>query len=114
MTCGKPGCQQEAQHSMSGGKTYYCTRHARFARMITASQSRGKYVPSWEELEAIVPQDMVCPVCNHEMFWLAKESGYAATMTLQHWSDGSLSFICLSCNARDGNLNIPKKPRASV
>jgi len=48
----------------------------------------------------------VCPLCGVATVWgcngrLAPKSDI---LTIQHWPDGSWTFICHRCNVRDGAI----------
>ena len=50
-----------------------------------------------------------CPKCNKEMIWHSKYGKRSDVITIQHWEDGSLGFLCLACNNKHGassNKNI--------
>src|SRR6056297_1825930 len=71
----------------------------RFRGMRYKAKDDGKYMPSFGELESVVPRDMRCPSCSTEMNWFARD-GHKSVMTLQHDRDGSIRMLCLSCNTR--------------
>jgi len=63
-----------------------------------------KLVPSYEWLEANVPEGMVCPCCNRTMNWLRKEGG-PTVITLQHDRVGEgVRLMCHSCNIRHSKM----------
>lgn len=85
-----------------------CDRHLRINRMWEDSRLRGKVAPKRRVIDAmmdaIVP-DMTCPKCNRKMEYHAKINGMASVVSIQHWPDGSISFLCVSCNSRHGNMS---------
>lgn len=85
------------------GRANRCEKHHRFAQMQKTASVDGKYVPSFYELELLVPADMVCPDCGVGLHWIddAKRSFGAV---LQHYRDGSLGIVCHGCNVRHGNM----------
>jgi uncharacterized protein with PIN domain len=83
--------------------TDYCIKHRRFMQMKTFAKSVGKTVPSYDELESLLPADMKCPVCGRSMTWLASE-GKPMQVSLQHDRDGTHRLICLGCNSRHAAL----------
>jgi hypothetical protein len=95
-------CGLSAQHRTSTG-TYYCSKHHRFIQMRSHAKFDGKAVPSYQQLELLMPSDMRCAVCVRRMNWLAKD-GKATQITLQHDHDGRLRLICFGCNSRHARL----------
>lgn len=91
--CIRTGCH-EPVHKMR-----FCIRHYRFNNMRSRAARSKKLLPTFDELEAIVPKSMICRICKRQMNWLQKD-GAATVMSLQHNRDGSLEMICLSCNVR--------------
>lgn len=98
----KPGvcamCGDVAQHRRPKGSEY-CSKHFRFMQMRWHAKRYGKTVPSFEELESLVPIDMRCRHCNQSMNWLQTD-GKRTQITLQHDRNGTHRLICFSCNAR--------------
>lgn len=96
MKCSRPACNDEAvrQH----GNANYCEVHSRIQMMRANAQTQGKYKPTIEEMEALIPEVMCCPVCNLEMQWAADDR--KQSVSLQHWANGTISLVCLSCNSR--------------
>lgn len=82
-------------------RSYFCLKHDRFEGMRNTARSRNKYIPSHQELETLldVTNGMACIGCNTKMVWTRKENN-KKVMTLQHDRDGTLRFLCQSCNAR--------------
>jgi len=80
----------------------FCDIHYRFNQMRQCAKAGKKYSPSRQELEDLIPEDLKCPECNVVMVWRRKrdQKGVNNQVTLQHWRDGSISLICLSCNTR--------------
>lgn len=70
-----------------------------------AARSR-KYIPSLEELEHMLAYnpDMLCYTCGKKMVWHCSFSKLGDVMSLQHETDGTISFICHSCNAAHGPM----------
>lgn len=44
-------------------------------------------------------KDMLCPSCKRKMNWRQRD-GKATVITLQHNRDGTVQYLCLSCNSR--------------
>lgn len=93
--CGEPS--QGAYDNWS-----LCVKHSRYRQMRTAAQSNGKLVPTQKQLVDLTPKDMTCPDCGVEMTWLKRDSPRKVA-TLQHYRDGTLAIVCMSCNAKHGH-----------
>lgn len=85
------------------GNQYLCVKHYRFGSMRSRARKDGKLVPTHEELELMSQQGDSCPDCHRKMNWLAKD-GAATVVTLQHYRDGTMSLVCLSCNTRHASM----------
>lgn len=83
------------------GRILLCALHYRMSSMRTRAKRDGKLVPSYAELEAAVPDDMVCAPCRRVMTWL-RDQGASIQITLQHDRAGGFRFLCLGCNTRHG------------
>lgn len=94
-------CDVPAVHDANGAK--YCSKHWRFLNMRVSAKSDAKTVPSYQELESLLPADMHCPVCKRQMNWLARD-GRSTQITLQHDRDGRHRLICGGCNSRHAQL----------
>ena len=81
------------------GHQWLCDKHYRFGSMRTKAKQGDKAVPSHEELENMLPKDMICPSCKRQMNWRQKD-GASTVLTLQHNRDGSMQMLCLACNTR--------------
>lgn len=88
------------------GKRRLCFRHYRLKQMRGCAKRRGLYVPSEQELSLSIDSldCEKCPECGRKMSIHSSICGLALVMSLQHWSDGSFSIICYSCNSRHGTL----------
>jgi hypothetical protein len=97
-------CDFEATYVF--GHTRLCDIHYRIKQMRENSKSHGKYSPTRKELEDLIPEDMKCPECKVTMRWRRKlyEKGVNNQITIQHWRDGTIGLICLSCNARHASM----------
>lgn len=95
--CGEPATCGESYPGL-------CLVHRRFRRMQHVAKSRGKVVPSLDLLESLRAQfsDMRCPGCARPMTWTMKPDK-RRQLTLQHYDDGSIGFLCHGCNARHGS-----------
>lgn len=77
----------------------YCLRHSRFIVMRENCVARGVVVPPIKTLEKMVKRNMRCADCNRVMTWTRGEDA-CRVLTLQHYRDGTLGFVCASCNVR--------------
>ena len=109
--CSRKGCDDDGINKTNGhGSTWYCEKHYRFKRMRDVAQRRGKVVPSWEECETMLRPCLnehgelgKCPSCGQQMRWRAgADRKRGPVLSLQHNHDGTMRFICLSCNAGHG------------
>lgn len=83
------------------GKKNLCAKHRRFTQMQKTAKNDGKYVPSLYELEKLVPANMKCQDCGKLMHWIDDDNRSAGAV-LQHYRNGSLGIVCLSCNTKHG------------
>lgn len=81
------------------GRILLCAMHYRFSSMRTRATRDGKYVPTRDEIESLIPSPFVCIGCSREMNWL-RSDGASTQVTLQHDRSGKLRLICLGCNTR--------------
>jgi hypothetical protein len=80
-----------------------CEKHHRFLGMQRVAKMDKKYVPSLYELENHVPKDMICKDCGTTMHWIDNDNRHAGAV-LQHYRDGTLGIVCLSCNTKHGHM----------
>jgi hypothetical protein len=94
-------CGDQAFFSHNGH--YRCLMHYRFENMISRAKIDCKAVPSIEALEemAALLVPFICRHCGEKMVWRRSESP-ARVVTLQHYNDGTMGLICMSCNSRHG------------
>jgi hypothetical protein len=78
-----------------------CEKHYRFWQMQRTAKSDKKYVPSIYEIENLVPKDMICQDCGKKMHWIDNDNRPHGAI-LQHYRDGTLGIVCLSCNTKHG------------
>lgn len=70
----------------------------------------NKYVPSFEELNKLLLNcNMLCPCCEIKMVWTSKQANRSKTISLQHNNDGTIQFLCCSCNCGHGYSNLGDK-----
>lgn len=100
--CDKEGCLDTSV--IKQGHQMLCPKHYRFGQMRAFAKRLGKYAPSNDELQGIFDsQGMACIDCGREMNWRMSE-GKCTVLSLQHYRDGSLAFVCLSCNTRHASM----------
>lgn len=92
--CGKEAIKRH-------GRANLCEQHRRFLQMQKVAKSDGKYVPSLFELEKLVPADMKCQDCGDQMHWI-DDDNRAKGAVLQHYRNGTLGIVCMSCNTKHG------------
>lgn len=80
-----------------------CEKHFRFYGMQRVAKTDKKYVPSLYELEKLVPKNMTCQDCGVLMHWIDDDNRTSGAV-LQHYRDGTLAIVCLSCNTRHGQM----------
>lgn len=84
------------------GHQWLCARHYRFGQMRCRASRDGKLVPSHEQLEALLQN--ACPDCGVVMTLLSRDGERHKVASLQHYRDGSLAIVCLSCNTRHASM----------
>lgn len=86
------------------GRIWLCWKHYRFMSMRCRAARDGKLVPSYAELEAMfADQGMVCSGCERTMVWSMNDDK-CLVVTLQHNKDGTLTFLCKTCNSRHASI----------
>lgn len=95
MKCSK--CSSEA--TIKQGNQWLCDKHYRFAQMRASAKRNGKLCPPVVILESLKGADLTCPDCGVSMNWRAKD-GQCTVATLQHYRNGALAIVCLTCNTR--------------
>ena len=86
------------------GRIHLCKKHYRFQQMRVDAKRQGKLVPEYDDLNRYLSMcDMTCSCCNREMNWTAIE-GQSTVITLQHNNDGTMNFLCRSCNTLHGKI----------
>jgi hypothetical protein len=72
----------------------------RFTQMRQYTRRRSKLVPSYTALMILeLANKMHCLDCGCKMVWTRNESA-TCYCSLQHYNDGSLGFVCGSCNSK--------------
>ena len=80
-----------------------CAKHQRFIQMRRTARTDKKYVPSIYEIEKLVPKNMICQDCGIQMHWIDNENRSSGAV-LQHYRNGTLGIVCMSCNSKHGVL----------
>lgn len=99
MKCSR--CDSDA--TMKQGNQQLCDKHYRFGSMRASAKRHGKAVPTHEQLEEMVASGLTCPDCQNEMNWRAKDNR-ARVASLQHYRNGQMNIVCLSCNTRHASM----------
>ena len=86
------------------GHQNLCEKHYRFLSMRVMAKKSNKSVPTYEELEQLIPKNLICQDCEIKMNWRAK-NGRSTVITLQLYRDGSYGLVCLSCNTRHQHMD---------
>lgn len=116
MICSKQGCQEQAEVKYCK-TSRYCLKHYRFKTMRNCAKANNKKVPSFDQLEKYLSdlKDFRCPGCGKIMVWRAKKMvGIGDVVSLQHWKDGTMSFLCLGCNIAKGSVNFMRDVRERI
>lgn len=80
-----------------------CEKHHRFGKMRSTARRDNKAVPTMDELESMSGSSLVCPDCGVKMNWLARD-GKSTVASLQHYRNGTMEIVCLSCNTRHASM----------
>lgn len=112
-TCSRKGCD-DIGHIKAGTGTWYCNKHYRFLKMREKAKRTDKVVPSWEQCEEMLIPCLnergelgLCPCCKRQMQWkCGADKKRGTTVSLQHNHDGSMCFICTSCNTGHGSSKL--------
>ena len=100
MKCSR--CDLDA--TMKQGNQHLCDKHYRFGQMRVSAKRNGKKVPSHTNLHELVDDQMLCPDCDTRMNWRSKD-GKSTVASLQHYRDGRMAIVCLSCNTRHASMD---------
>lgn len=100
---GGPACSRcGAEAVRRQGHQWLCSRHYRFGQMRSLARRRGKAVPAHEDLDRMLRD--TCPDCGIVMNLLMRKGEAHRTASLQHYRDGSMAIVCLSCNTRHASM----------
>jgi len=89
------------------GTSMYCPKHYRIQSSRNRALIRKLHAPSLQELEAMIPKDMTCRLCQCEMGYSIRDVPHSKIMSLQHWKDGKVEWICVGCNSRHSTTQEP-------
>lgn len=99
--CGNHSCDEVGVYRED--QSYYCLRCHRVRQMVTSARQRYPqlYITKirlFRMLDHL--KDMLCPACSRQMVWGCNgiKAPKANLITLQHWNNGRISFLCHSCN----------------
>ena len=100
-----PHCSRCGENAVrTQGHQWLCAKHYRFGQMRQKARASGKEVPSHAELHSLPGVDLTCPDCKRRMNWLAHD-GADSVASLQHYRNGSMAIVCLSCNSRHASMD---------
>ncbi len=115
-TCSRRGCQLPSQIQIPGRQ--YCYRHYRFREMRHNAGKYRKYIPSWQMLDNMLPDGLICCACKKRMIWHTSLGQLKDVITLQHNHDGSILLVCQACNSGhscsqlgDAYFNVPSNEK---
>lgn len=97
-------CELEATYVDKNRKL--CDMHYRFTQMRQDTWTRLGIKHTVQELLDKLPPDLTCPECKVQMVWRRGhlQKGVSNQITLQHWRDGTIGFLCISCNVRHSSM----------
>lgn len=107
--CSKKGCSNPDAPHKFGTVSSYCTKHFRFIMMRNNARAAGKAIPSYSQLESYLHElkGFHCPTCGVKMVWkTVRGEDKSNVISLQHWRNGRMSFICMLCNNRHGTSKL--------
>lgn len=81
------------------GRIMLCLVHYRISSMRSRATRDGKFVPTRQAIEALIPTPFDCIGCRRAMDW-SRAAGASSQATLQHDRSGAMRIICLACNTR--------------
>ncbi len=101
MKCSRQGCERvgEKRHSPT---LSYCRRCYRIMKMLTGAHRRYPgIVTTWEQIAELwnkAEERGTCPHCLNPMPLYSEDGKRKGMATIQHYDDGTLGIICLTCN----------------
>lgn len=102
--CARPACTRLGVYRE--GMSLYCLKCRRIRQMVMSARRRYPALTiTKEQLEKIIlTHDMRCGRCHIKMIWGCRgiHAPKARIITLQHWPDDAVSFLCHRCNVTLG------------
>lgn len=103
--CYRSGILTEGE--IDRGTSMYCPKHYRIQSSRNRALIRNLPAPSLEELEAMIPSDMKCRLCDCVMGYSIRDVAHARIMSIQHWRNGKIEWICVGCNSKHSTTKEP-------
>ncbi len=103
--CSRRGCRESATR-VRNRTTAYCDYHYRLSVMSQnsiVSRGDGMTFRAVEALYEAQGRPSSCPCCKRAFTWHSDEGGLGTVISLQHKNDGTLSFLCYTCNTGHGH-----------
>ena len=101
MKCSRRDCEREAEKRHSASMMY-CRRCYRIMKMLDASRRRYPgVVTTWKEIAKLWDETEArgtCPHCLNPMPLYSEDGKRKGMATIQHYDNGTLGIICLTCN----------------
>ena len=111
--CSKIGCKNlgivRIKTYNRPNNLFYCNKHYRFQCMRHGAQQKGKSIPLYTELENLMPDNMICSICDQKMIWHSKYGDKNSVISLQHNNNGTIILICMACNNGHGHSKLKDK-----
>lgn len=101
--CSRKNCEQKIEVGR------YCLFHSRMHNMMANANRRHSPKISMGQIENLYHKyfsdsdQPTCQGCDKTMILSSHYGPLTDVLSLQHWEDGSLGFLCHSCNAKHGN-----------
>ena len=112
--CSRVNCVDVGVKSHASGRQRYCEYHSRVLQMVGSSNKRYGTKLTMDQVESLLTQfisenGMTCSACRCSMRLSGQAYGISNTISIQHWEDGSMGFLCCGCNGRHGkgSFDIP-------
>ena len=113
--CSRLNCNNIGQFKSGGSGTLYCYKHYRFKCMaVVANKRYGSHLVI-DDIENLYNEkynkekNPRCSGCGKVMIWHTKLGNRRDVISLHHWENDLLGFLCVSCNSRHGtstNVNV--------
>ena len=118
--CSRKNCFEKAKYICGGAK--YCTKHKRFRKMVNWANIFYQPQIGIQDLDELFDKcfpdknNVGYPKCGIKLEWEFGKYN-PKIITLQHWENGKLEFLCHYCNSVHGAsnnkfiLDIPKNKK---